>query len=65
VCSHGVLIHKPGRLGAAVTVLAAEIPRRNGVLANRTLERAKAVHNFDGVMSHSIIIGSYPGVTAN
>ena len=56
VCSRGVLVHRPSRLGAAVTVLAAEIPRCDGVLTNRALERAEAVHNRDGVMSHSFII---------
>jgi hypothetical protein len=53
MCSRGVLGHRPGRLGAAVAVLAAELPCGNGVLTQRALERAKAVHHRDGVISHS------------
>jgi hypothetical protein len=40
-------------LGAAVAVQAAEIPCGEGVFAKLALERAEAVHHFDGVMSHS------------
>ena len=65
MCSRGVLVHCRSRLGAAATVLAAEIPRCDGVLTNRALERAKAVRNFDSVMSHGFIIVSYPGPNAN
>jgi hypothetical protein len=53
MCGRGVLVHCPGRLGAAATVPAAELPRCDGVLAKWALERGKAVHYFDGVMSHT------------
>jgi hypothetical protein len=53
MCSRGVLIHCPGRLGAAVAVLAAELLCVDGVLTDWALERAKAVHHCNGVMSHS------------
>jgi len=53
VCSRGVLVHCPSRLGAAVAVQAAEIPCGEGVFTKLALERAKAVHHLDGVMSHS------------
>jgi hypothetical protein len=53
MCSRGVLVHCPSRLGAAVAVLAAELPSGDGVFTKWALERAKAVHHFDGVMSHS------------
>jgi hypothetical protein len=49
----GVLVHCPSRLGATVTVLAAELPCGDGMFTKRTLERAKTVHHFDGVISHS------------
>ena len=49
----GVLVHCPSRLGAAVAVQAAEIPCGEGVFTKLALERAKAVHHFDGVMSHN------------
>jgi hypothetical protein len=54
MCSRGVLVHCPSRLGAAVAVQAAEIPCGEGVFTKLALERAKAVHHSDGVMSHSI-----------
>ena len=53
VCSRGVLVHCPSRLGAAVAVQAAEIPCSDGVSTKSALEYAKAVHHFDVVMSHS------------
>ena len=53
MCSCGVLVHRPGRLSAAAAVLAAELLCANGVFTKRTLERTKAVHHFDRVMSHS------------
>jgi len=53
MCDRGVLVHCPSRLGAAVAVQAAEIPCGEGVFTKLALERAKAVHHFDGVMSHS------------
>ena len=49
----GMLVHCPCRLGAAVAVLAAEVPCGNGALTEWTLKQGKAVHHFDGVMSHS------------
>jgi hypothetical protein len=53
MCSRGVLVHRPSRLGAAVAVQAAKIPCGEGVFTKLALERAKAVHHLDGVMSHS------------
>ena len=53
MCSRGVLVHRPSRLGAAVAILAAEIPCGDEVFAKSALERAKAAHHLDGVMSHS------------
>ncbi len=50
--SRGVLVHCPCRLSAAVSVLAAEIPRGDGVFTKRALEHRKTVHRLDGVMSH-------------
>ena len=52
--SRGVLVHHPSGLGAAVAILAAELSCRHGMLTNRTLERAKTVHQCDGVMSHNV-----------
>jgi hypothetical protein len=51
--SRGVPVHYLSRLGAAAAVLAAELPRGDGVSAKRALERAKALHHRNGVMSHS------------
>ena len=51
--SRGVIVHCPGRLGAAVAVLAAELLRGYGVFTEWTLERANAVYHYDGVMSHN------------
>ena len=53
MCCGGVLVHCPCRLGAAVSVLAPEVPCGDGVFAMWALKRGKAVHHFDGVMSHS------------
>ena len=53
MCSRGMVVHCSSRLGAAVAVQAAEIARGEGVFAKPALERAKAVHHSDGVMSHS------------
>lgn len=61
--SRGVLIHRLRRLGAAVAVLAAELLCGDGVLAKRALEEAKAVHHFDGVMSHTFSVVACPGMT--
>jgi hypothetical protein len=53
MCGRGVLVHCPGRLGAAVAVLAAEFLCGDGMFTKGTLERAKPGHHFDGVMSHN------------
>jgi hypothetical protein len=53
MCSRGVLVHCPSRLGAAAAVLAAKLPCRDGMLAKDAPERAKAVHHFDCVISHN------------
>ena len=65
MCSHSVLIHCLGRLAAAVAVLTAELPCRDGVFAKYTLERAKTAHHFDRVMSHSSSVVAHPGLTPN
>ena len=41
------------RLRAAVAVLAFEIPGRDGVFTSGAFEDAEAMHQLDGVMSHS------------
>ena len=51
--SGGVLVHRSGRLGAAAAVLVAELLCGDGVFTKGALERGKAVHRFDSVMSHS------------
>jgi hypothetical protein len=53
MCSRGVLVHRLSCLGAAVPVMAAEIPCRDGVFTKGALERAKAGHHRDGVISHN------------
>ena len=55
MCSCGVLVHCPSRLGAAVTILAIELLCGHGMFADRTLERAKTVHQCDGVVSHNYV----------
>jgi hypothetical protein len=55
VCSRSVLVHCPSRLGAAVTILAMELLGGDGMFTKRTLERAKTVHQCDGVVSHSYV----------
>jgi hypothetical protein len=54
MCSPGVLVHYLSRLGAAAAVLAAELLCGDGVFTKRALERGKATHRFDSVMSHSL-----------
>jgi hypothetical protein len=49
----GVLVHCPSCLGATVAVLAAEVLCGDRMFTNWTLESAKTVHHFDGVISHS------------
>ena len=53
MCSRGMLVHCPSRLGAAATVLTAELLCGDGVFTKWALEYGKAVHHLDGVMSHS------------
>jgi hypothetical protein len=53
MCSRGVVIHYFSRLSATTAVLAAEVPRGDGVSTQWAPERTKAAHHFDGVMSHS------------
>lgn len=48
----GVLVHCPCRLGAAISFLAAEVACVYGVFTKWALEPGKAVHHFDGVISH-------------
>jgi hypothetical protein len=57
----GVLVHCPGRLGAAAAVLDTELSCGDGVFANRALERHQAVHRLDGVMSHTPYCSPFPG----
>jgi hypothetical protein len=59
MCSRGVLVHCPSRLGATVAVQAAEIPCGEGAFTKSACEHAKAVHHFDGVMSHTSILGAH------
>jgi hypothetical protein len=63
--SRGVVVHRPGRLGTAVAVLGAELLRGDGVFTEWTLERAKAVHHCDGVMSHNFNCSRFYGMTSN
>jgi hypothetical protein len=58
--SRGVLVHCPCRSGAAVAVLAAELPCGDGVFTKWALERGKAIHYLDGVMSHTFIVVAHP-----
>jgi hypothetical protein len=58
MCKCGMLIHSPGCLGTAATILTAEIPGGNRVFAEWTLELSKALHLFFDVMSHSSIVGA-------
>lgn len=53
MCGCGVLVHRLSRLGAAVAVMAAEIPCGDGVFTKWALEHAKAGHHCDGVISHN------------
>lgn len=53
MCSRGVLVHCPSRLGATAAVLAAELLCGDRVFAKGALERSKAIDHFDGVISHS------------
>jgi len=60
MCGCCVLVHRFSRLGAAVAAMAAEILCGDGVSTNWTLERAKTVHHFDRIMSHSFSVVAYP-----
>ena len=53
MCGRGVLVHCPSRLGAAVTILAMELLGSDGMFTKQTLERTKAVHQRDRVVSHN------------
>lgn len=53
MCSRGMLVHCPSGLGAAPTVLAIEVHCGDVVFAKAAFELGKAIHLFDGVMSHS------------
>lgn len=61
----GVRIHSSGRLGAAATVLAAKFPRRHRMFTKGTGETRKAVHRFDDVMSHNLIVVPSVGMVPN
>jgi hypothetical protein len=61
----GVLVHCPSCLGATVTVLAAELLCGDRMFTNWTLESAKTVHHFDGVISHSFKSSRLSGTTPN
>jgi hypothetical protein len=52
MCSRGMFVHRPCRLGAAVAILTAELSCGDQVLAEWALERRKAIHHLDAVMSH-------------
>jgi len=53
MCSRGVLVHCPRRLGAEVAVLGVELLCVDGISAQWALEHAKALHHCDGVMPHN------------
>jgi len=53
MCSLGVLVHCPRRLGATVAVLAAEVQCGDGVFAMPARECNQAADHSDGVMSHN------------
>jgi hypothetical protein len=48
-----MFVHRSSRLSATASVPAAELRGINGVFTKWALERDKAVHPLDGVMSHS------------
>jgi hypothetical protein len=58
--SRCVLVHRPSRLDATPTVLTIELHCGDGVFTKCALELGKAIHLFDGVMSHSLIVGAHP-----
>jgi hypothetical protein len=53
MCSRGVLVHRPSRLGTRVAVLAAEFQCGDGMLATSARERGQTLEYCDRVMSHS------------
>jgi hypothetical protein len=53
MCSRGVLVHCPSRLGATAPVLAAELQGRDRVLTMWACERGQTLEYCDRVMSHS------------
>jgi hypothetical protein len=52
MCSRGMFVHRPCRLSAAVAILTAELSCGDKVLAEWALERRKAIHHLNAVMSH-------------
>ncbi len=48
-----MLVHCPSCLGAAATILTAEIPRVDRVFTEWAFKHGKAAHLFYDVMSHS------------
>ena len=62
MCSRGVLVHYLSRLGATTAVLAAELPRGDGVSKQGALERVESLHHCDGVISHSSRVVACPEV---
>jgi hypothetical protein len=54
MCRRCVFVHRSSRLGAKVAVLDDKVLCGDGISANWTLELAKAVHQCDGVMPHSL-----------
>jgi hypothetical protein len=63
--SRCVFVHRSSRLCAATTVLAAEFLCGDGVLTDEALESGKAIHHFDGVMSHNFIVATSPVIAPN
>ena len=51
MCSQGMVVHCPSCLGAAATLLAAELTCVDGVSTEWAFENRKAVHRDDRVMS--------------
>lgn len=54
MCRRCVFVHRSSRLGAKVAVLDDEVLCGHGISATGALELAKAVHQCDGVMPHSL-----------
>jgi len=59
-----VQVDRRGGLGAAVSVFATEIQRRNPMLAQRAKEKCATLHRSCFVISHSTIVGGFHQIPA-